>query len=113
MGYPNNPVRRKQYYQQPEQQRMTRLRNRRKYNKLRAAVLAYLGNECKHCGFVDPRALQVDHVNGCGGKNRPCNDKTYREVLSGRFDTKYQLLCANCNWIKRAERGETTLRKDY
>ena len=77
--------------------------------RLRIAVLAFLGNKCCRCGFNDPRALQIDHVNG-GGKQELKNVSRhtyYRKVLA---DTqgRYQLLCANCNWIKRTENGETS-----
>jgi hypothetical protein len=75
--------------------------------RLRKAVIAFLGGKCVRCGFDDPRALQVDHVNGGGSAERKKykNAKTviYRRVLNGK--PGYQLLCANCNWIKRDEEG--------
>ncbi len=87
-------------------------KNRTTSQELRKKVLEKLGNKCKHCGFDDWRALQIDHVNGDGLKedgqsrarafaNKVLNDKV----------GKYQLLCANCNWIKRYEKQETTLGK--
>ena len=74
---------------------------------LRAAALAHLGGVCCRCGFSDVRALQIDHVNGGGSKEHRAirNDGIHRKVLAG--EPGYQLLCANCNWIKRVENGES------
>jgi len=82
-----------------------------KYEKLRNEIFALLGNYCSNCGFSDRRALEIDHVNGGGLKQRQKFKSTlqyYRFVLSelknGSKD--YQSLCANCNQIKRIERNE-------
>lgn len=71
------------------------------------------GGTCAECGFSDIRALQIDHVNGCHLprheriKKGESGLKLYMRLLKGSVDkTKYQLLCANCNWIKRVESGE-------
>lgn len=77
----------------------------------RAAALAVLGGKCARCGNADERVLQIDHVNG-GGRRDPNwthNTRTYAKrvvasVLAG--EATYQLLCSNCNWIKRWENGE-------
>lgn len=81
--------------------------NRRWYKRMRREVLAALGNECIKCGFSDERALQLDHINGGGYQDR--KDKTFRKfyyeiIREERNDI--QLLCANCNQIKRAKQGE-------
>ncbi|MEK7178047.1 MAG: hypothetical protein AAB721_00070, partial [Patescibacteria group bacterium] len=50
----------------------------------------------------DYRALQIDHILGNGSKERKKNNTTkiYHKIVNKQ--TKgYQLLCANCNWIKR------------
>lgn len=86
-----------------------RLLYMKKYmGRLRLEVSAALGGKCARCGYIDQRALQIDHVNGDGWSElRIGQDKYsyYKKVLS---DTKgrYQLLCANCNWIKRSENQE-------
>jgi hypothetical protein len=73
-----------------------------------AAVLLKLGGKCVRCGFSDARALQIDHVNGGGAKeDRGRNGGSrglilYYRVLRDTGGT-FQLLCANCNWIKRSE----------
>ena len=73
--------------------------------KHRMEIISILGIMCANCGFDDIRALQVDHVNGGGSIHRR-NSKSsiyYKEILeeikSG--SKKYQILCANCNQIKK------------
>lgn len=99
-----------------------RERRRKRKAGLRARALAKLGNKCSNpaCqwlnpdgsrGCADPRCLQIDHVHGGGCAERLKNG-TSQELLHYavlRDETsKYQLLCANCNWIKRETNGETT-----
>lgn len=78
-----------------------------KYNRrMRKAVITFLGGKCIKCGFSDERALQVDHIDGGGAQERKKGNSStfYLKILKG---TKgYQLLCANCNWIKRVENHE-------
>jgi hypothetical protein len=74
----------------------------------RLALITKLGGKCVRCGFDDPRALQIDHVNGGGARevhSFPNRHRYYKHLLSDVSD-KYQLLCANCNWIKREENKE-------
>jgi len=74
------------------------------YAKLKRAAYAVLGNACKACGEIDTVVLQIDHVAGGGTKEMQRlghYNKFYREVVAK--PKKYQLLCANCNWRKRAE----------
>lgn len=73
---------------------------------IRAEVIKMLGGSCRKCGFSDARALQVDHVNGGGLREYREGGSwgVYRNVLNST--EKYQLLCANCNWIKRSEENE-------
>lgn len=86
---------------------------------LRDKIFNLLGNQCSDPysqhkePFIDGRCLFIDHVNGNGCKDRRegSMDKRLRRILkeikAGSKD--YQLLCANCNWIKRIENceGET------
>jgi hypothetical protein len=76
---------------------------------LRKEVLSMLGDKCVRCGFSDPRALQIDHIHGGGRKDRKAKDGTHPSYYKKVLDLKgigYQLLCANCNWIKRYENNE-------
>ena len=79
----------------------------------RASIISLFGGKCCRCGFDDWRALQVDHVNGGGNKQRKSGISLwsyYDEIESGDR-SKLQLLCANCNQIKRYEEGEHRSRK--
>jgi len=88
--------------------------NERRRN-LRKKILELLGNKCSNpnClvpgGCVDIRCLQVDHINGGGCKEVAIYKEDYirhlySELLKGT--DKYQLLCANCNTIKKVEKKE-------
>lgn len=93
-------------YRDPVKKAAKKVRDRERDMRLRKAALAYLGGSCVRCGFSDPRALQIDHIDGGG--------RAEHRVIGGRGISKkvldgaegYQLLCANCNWIKRHENGE-------
>ena len=73
----------------------------KRYYRLRSEALHTLGDVCCKCGFSDPRALQIDHIYGSGSQERKVlkTEDLYKKVI--RDPTPYQLLCANCNWIKR------------
>lgn len=74
--------------------------------ELRNLIIKKLGGKCKRCGFNDSRALQIDHVNGGGKKELKINRRTYYKMVLEDVNDKYQLLCANCNWIKKSENNE-------
>lgn len=75
--------------------------------ELRAKVIVFLGGKCQRCGFDDIRALQIDHINGLPYKERLKSIYLYLDILENPKSKEiYQLLCANCNWIKRAENKE-------
>ncbi|MFA5130684.1 MAG: hypothetical protein WC477_07300 [Patescibacteria group bacterium] len=95
-----------------ESAKWNRNNQRRRRLERKKRIVKIFGNKCQKCGFEDWRALQVDHINGGGLKEVKSfkhRDNYYasleKEVLSG----KYQLLCANCNWIKRYEEKEGRL----
>ena len=82
---------------------------RRKNNfKRRLEILSFLGNKCSRCSNEDWRVLQVDHVNGGGSKERRSlgNSASSLKKKVHENPSNYQLLCANCNWIKRYENKE-------
>lgn len=67
-----------------------------------------LGRKCKHCGCRDKRVLQIDHINGGGRAEFESIGNPQRYLVQVLSDAtgKYQILCANCNWIKRSENQE-------
>ena len=85
-------------------------RNRLRRQKIREQLLDLLGRQCIRCGYdADVRALQIDHVNGGGTqdrKNFSSRDAYYNYILQNAKDGAYQVLCANCNVIKRLEEKE-------
>lgn len=81
-------------------------------HRLRTKILYFFGGRCNRCGFSDVRALQIDHIDGGGRREKKekfkgSNRTFWRRLLDGTLPPeKYQLLCANCNWIKRYENNE-------
>ena len=89
-----------------------RKRIREIYRKKRVALLNKLGGPiCNRCGFSDIRALQIDHIHGGGFQeykasgNRTVYARLYK-LTSEELKKDYQVLCANCNCIKRIENRE-------
>lgn len=82
------------------------------YNReIRQAVLRILGYKCSKCGYdKDWRALQIDHISG-GGKKDIMGLSLYRKIIKEGAGDTYQLLCANCNFIKRYENNELNQHK--
>jgi len=65
------------------------------------------GAKCSKCGFSDKRALQFDHINGGGTyllKVKERKDHHYYVKYANNPELArqtFQILCANCNCIKR------------
>jgi len=80
---------------------------RRTRREIRLKAINNYGGKCVNCGFSDIRALQFDHIFGTGSleKTTGTNPKYYRRIIEDN-GKNFQLLCANCNWIKRYENGE-------
>ena len=82
---------------------------KRRQRASKLACFNLLGNKCVRCGNDDKRVLNVDHVNGGGTQHRRKLGGNYfkkfaEEIRAG--GRAYQLLCCNCNRIKRVERNE-------
>jgi hypothetical protein len=96
----------------PEKKVMRNKWHRNRWKILREQIIQLLGGKCIRCGFLDVRALQIDHVYGNGREHlHQIGSNPWRiysgilkEIQAGSKD--YQLLCANCNWIKRVENQE-------
>ena len=113
----------KNWYHKTKERRRELMRDYRKRNrekiqqqqilnnkKRRMEILSMIGTKCVKCGFDDYRALHIDHVNGGGNKERKTHShswsyKFWKNALVERKED-YQVLCANCNWIKRYENKE-------
>jgi len=109
-----SPERRREYQKEYYHAHTEKLQVRAKeaHRNLRRRVIEMFGGKCVYCGFSDSRALQIDHKDGCGHAERKATSKAsyrwYQDLLSNPQDskTKYQLLCANCNFIKRHTHNE-------
>lgn len=74
---------------------------------IKASIFEILGDVCKVCAFSDKRALQIDHVNGGGCRERREKPGWKKLLMSIQAHPQnFQILCANCNWIKRFENNE-------
>ena len=88
-----------------------REQNRLYRERLFQQVVVLLGDKCVRCGYdADQRALQIDHINNNGYKERGGGSTTlYKRVIAN--PDEYQRLCANCNWIKELRRRESNKQK--
>jgi hypothetical protein len=82
--------------------------------RVRIEILTHYGNgiaKCAMCGIEDMRVLTIDHINGGGKKHRESINKKaghdfYKWLKDNAYPDGYQVLCANCQWIKRIENNE-------
>jgi transcriptional regulator with XRE-family HTH domain len=91
-------------------------------DKVKRICLSHYGHNdvgaCVKCGFDDLRALSIDHIQGRRSRRtQPLREANYAYNYAGHllyhwliknnFPEGYQTLCMNCQWIKRAENGES------
>lgn len=80
----------------------------------RLKVFELLGGKCCHCEEISVFCLQIDHINGGGTKHFKSRGTIglLSDVLADSDrKSKYQLLCANCNWVKRWASKEIRMTK--
>ena len=73
-------------------------------------ILNHYGNHCACCGETIKQFLSIDHIKGGGNKHRKKiknkgGKKFYAWLIKNKFPKDYQILCMNCNWGKRMNRG--------
>lgn len=86
----------------------------KKDNQARETLINYLGGKCVICGYsANIHALELDHKNGWGNKDRlrllgSKHGKISRYYIKNLAEAKnnLQVLCANCNRIKTIEEKE-------
>lgn len=93
-----------------------RVHNNACWHSRRMRVIERLGGKCQRCGILDWRVLQIDHINGNGTQEIRArgSDGICAKILAMpdvEWKKEYQLLCSNCNWIKRYENKEHGKRK--
>ena len=119
-NYHSHPEKNKEYEENRKDERIIRGQSTRK--KYRTIIFQRLSdNEIKcsnhNClvpgGCKDIRALQIDHIHGGGNlqwkKLGLADFQRYKYLVNlpvKELKKDYQVLCANCNWIKKYEKGE-------
>src|SRR5690348_14634868 len=101
---------------EPEYRKQIRIMTRSTYKRRREMLFEILGGKqcsckginCWHegkCILTDMRCLQIDHINGGETKEHrkylPNNVYTFYKNNPEITKQKLQILCANCNWVKR------------
>lgn len=89
---------------------------KKSYRKSRLLLIEQLGGRCSNSsclvpgGCTDIRCLQFDHIHSDGYIERksvyPATMIRYYLKNPDIAKKKIQLLCANCNWIKKSEMKE-------
>jgi hypothetical protein len=72
--------------------------------RLRQRLHEIFGDACVLCGFMDRRALTLDHVlkNGASERASIGERGVYLRALRPEFRAEYRILCMNCQFIARA-----------
>lgn len=86
---------------------------------MREVLVLFLGGKCScrrddcwhegECSVSDYRCLQLDHINGDGAKDRERLGGPIVRYYFNHLDeakANLQLLCSNCNWVKRVHNRE-------
>jgi hypothetical protein len=88
------------------------------YNKAwlrlrRLRIISHYSNGkscCYRCGNTDLRVLSIDHINSGGCKHTKelikQGTNLYTWIIKNNFPSGFQILCMNCQWIKRYEKQE-------
>lgn len=85
--------------------------NLKRRNEVRDEVYrAYGGYKCSCCGETERAFLSVDHVNNDGAAHKKAfnlktGEQMYRWLKRNNFPAGFQILCMNCNWGKRNNKG--------
>ena len=88
--------------------------NRQKRARVKEAVFgAYGGYVCACCGVGEKAFLTLDHIENDGAQNRrkiagkrhAAGYTTYDWIVKNGFPSGFQVLCMNCNFGKRMNKG--------
>jgi hypothetical protein len=104
---------RDKYWKDPE---AARLQEREAKRRLKLEVLTHYSGGDPVCSnpfeihekaFSIVEALSIDHTNGGGHAHaRLIGGSLYKWLRKNHFPPGFQVLCMNCQWIKRARRDE-------
>jgi hypothetical protein len=117
----NNPEKARQTtkieYARYKKDKQEKSKNRHRVRKL--IILNYYSKQtlsCSKCGFSDIRALSIDHINGGGLKHRReiglnGGSGFYSWLIKNNFPEGFQVLCMNCQYIKKESNKECYVKK--
>jgi len=90
--------------QNPEKYRK---QSRQAKSKLKSKIFDMYGYSCVKCGFSNIKALTLDHINNDGAIDRKKHGErgVYLRALIPENKKEFQILCMNCQFIKRYEPG--------
>lgn len=73
--------------------------------RLKSSLFDMYGHSCARCGFEDKRALTLDHKLNNGNQERKTLGErgVYTKARNSFLPDEYQILCMNCQFIKRVE----------
>ena len=98
------------YWRYPER---SRLLKRQANARVKTQVFAHYSNGkvcCALCGNDNIFCLSIDHINGLGKQNRKALHRSgcafYYWLKKQGYPEGYQVLCMNCQFIKKYERRE-------
>lgn len=92
-----------------EKRRYDALARQKRVAKQRGLIITKLGGKCENCGNTDKRVLNIDHKFGGGTKERNTIGGGYYSFVLKKLENncdEYQLLCCNCNQIKKIINNE-------
>lgn len=106
----------RQYYRDYYQKnKASAIITRRQYNeRIKKEVLAHYGNgkcACVRCGESRLACLSIDHIGSGGTAHRKrehisAGNNFYHWLRRQGFPKGYQVLCMNCQYVKRVENNE-------
>lgn len=84
-------------------------------NKVKTDILNHYSdgtNRCGKCGESRLACLTIDHISGGGTQHRKKlrkkgGESFYQWLRVNSYPKGYQVLCMNCQWIKRVENRES------
>ncbi len=103
----------KKYYLEHREE--NKLKNReysiKYHHRQKIEILSYYSNEdipyCAVCGDNRLACLSIDHIQGGGNRHRKSIKGNFYSWLKKQgYPEGYQVLCMNCQYIKRVEEGE-------
>jgi hypothetical protein len=91
-----------------------KLHSRQWQRKLKLKVLNAYGGVCKCCGEKEVNFLTIDHINNDGAQHRRsirgrnnggAGQSFYGWIVRNNYPNDLQVLCMNCNFGKKINKG--------